>query len=125
MGVTEKEAELKDVDALIGDLEVKIEELKAAPPAQDLVSEISDHLLGQRADALGSLGSMLENGNGLAKEDGPVNDLTGMVRKKAPKTNGASVEGKGKGVQGVNGDWEKRKVDEEGVAGAQKRAKFD
>lgn len=66
----EREAELKDVGELIGDLEVKIDELKVAPPRQDLVSDSINHLLGGI-------------GGDAPKEDaGPVNDLTSMVRKK-------------------------------------------
>ncbi|KLT40065.1 hypothetical protein CC85DRAFT_278350 [Cutaneotrichosporon oleaginosum] len=65
----EREAELKDVSELIGDLEVKIDELKAAPVREDLVSGTINHLLG-------GIG-------GEVKQDaGPVNDLTSMVRKK-------------------------------------------
>jgi HAT1-interacting factor 1 len=65
----EREAELKDVSELIGDLEVKIDELKIAPPREDLVSGTINHLLG-------GIG-------GEVKQDaGPVNDLTSMVRKK-------------------------------------------
>ncbi len=94
LGSKEKEAEMRDVDGLIGDLEVKIEELKAAPPAEDLVSESINHLLGQSGSGEG-VGLRAEKG----KEDGPVNDLTGMVRKKAPKK-----DGKVKGVEGVNGN---------------------
>ncbi|WVQ78614.1 hypothetical protein IAT38_000700 [Cryptococcus sp. DSM 104549] len=71
----EREADLKDVAGLIGDLEAKIEELKVAPPAEDLVHESISHLMGQDAE-----------GSGAAKaESGPVNDLTGMVKKKKPK----------------------------------------
>ncbi|GMK54112.1 hypothetical protein CspeluHIS016_0106980 [Cutaneotrichosporon spelunceum] len=65
----EREAELKDVGELIGDLEVKIDELKVAPPREDLVSGTINHLLG--------------GVGGEVKQDaGPVNDLTSMVRKK-------------------------------------------
>ncbi|OWT41514.1 HAT1-interacting factor 1 [Cryptococcus neoformans Bt1] len=73
----EKEAEMKDVEALMGDLQAKIEELKAAPPAEDLIHESISHLMGQAPEASGS-GSRKE-------ESGPVNDLTGMVKKKKPK----------------------------------------
>lgn len=70
MSDKDREAELKDVGELIGDLEVKIDELKVAPPREDLVSESINHLLGGI-------------GGEAPKEDaGPVNDLTSMVRKK-------------------------------------------
>lgn len=65
----ERESERKDVQALIGDLEVKIEELKAAPEGGDIVSESINHLLGGQ-------------GGEVKQDAGPVNDLTSMVRKK-------------------------------------------
>ncbi|ORX33867.1 hypothetical protein BD324DRAFT_206499 [Kockovaella imperatae] len=106
----EKEKEVEDVKALIGDLEVKIEELKAAPPAEDLVSESINHLLG--SDALGSaLGSMLNGSSsgsggpsGSSVGDAPVNDLTSMVKRKPKKApvpaNGSmnKVEAEAEGV---------------------------
>jgi HAT1-interacting factor 1 len=94
----EKYKEVEDVLSLLGDLEVKIEELKQAPPAEDLVSESINHLLGQPSGAVG-------NGSGEAKADsGPVNDLTGMVKKKkkpvqaAVQVTAQEVAGKGKEV---------------------------
>lgn len=73
----EKEAELKDVEALMGDLQAKIEELKTAPPAEDLIHESISHLMGQSGEASGSGSNKVESG--------PVNDLTSMVKKKKPK----------------------------------------
>lgn len=70
MSERERDAELKDVGELIGDLEVKLDELKAAPPREDIVSESINHLLG-------GVGSDTPK-----EESGPVNDLTSMVRKK-------------------------------------------
>lgn len=69
MSEREREAELKDVGELIGDLEVKIDELKIAPPREDLVSGTINHLLGGV-------------GGEVTQDAGPVNDLTSMVRKK-------------------------------------------
>lgn len=71
MTAKEREVEKRDVETLIGDLEVKIEELNAAPPAADFVAESINHLLG------GAPGSAPA-----AASDAPVNDLTSMVRKK-------------------------------------------
>ena len=136
----EREKEVEDVTALIGDLEVKVEELKAAPPAGDFVSESINHLLG--SDAFGSalasvFGGAARTGNGGASGSGsgngaavnaPVNDLTGMVKKKkkptAPAAAVANGNGKGKGkeVDVVNGV--KRKGDGEGDEAA-KKARVD
>lgn len=102
LGEKEKEIEVKDVEGLIGDLEVKIEELKAAPPAGDIVSESINHLM-RSGEGDGGLGGKVD--------ERPVNDLTGMVKKKASKK---AVEGKGKGLDGVTGKVEeKRKVEHE------------
>ncbi|OCF40638.1 hypothetical protein I317_05570 [Kwoniella heveanensis CBS 569] len=80
----ERENEIKDVEALMGDLEVKIEELKAAPPAGDIVSESINHLLGQSGG--------IASGSGTSGVDnGPVNDLTSMVKKKKPKAVAAAA----------------------------------
>lgn len=111
----EKDGERKDVEGLIGDLEVKIEELKAAPEAGDPVSESIKHLLGGSAEA--AFGA-LADANGIAGGSGaaegvasaPVNDLTSMVKKKKKvpvKVDSNGSEDKGKEVE--NG--EKRKLD--------------
>ncbi|WWD16214.1 hypothetical protein CI109_100640 [Kwoniella shandongensis] len=92
LSAKEKENDLKDVESLLGDLEVKIEELKSAPDAGDLVSESISHLLGQPAEGSGSAG-----GGGSVDVSGPVNDLTSMVRKKKPKV----VAGANSAVQEV------------------------
>ena len=129
LGSKEKEGEIRDVEGLIQDLEVKIEELKAAPEVGDIVRESISHLMGEAV------------GQGVnEKEDGPVNDLTGMVKKKVPKRTSA-MDGKGKGVetqsmsgkQTINGkggeevNGDKRKVENEnGEDGsAEKRAKLE
>lgn len=115
MSGKEKEAEKSDVEALIGDLEVKIEELKAAPPAEDLVSQGINHLLGHG----GSNGAE-------KKEDGPVNDLTGMVRKKAPKKDKA--EG-ANGAETTNGTevitWAEKRGMEDKQEGSTKKARLE
>ena len=136
MSEKEKEKEADDVKALIGDLEVKVEELKAAPPAGDFVSESINHLLG--SDAFGSalasvFGSTGANGAGGSGGSGsvvvanaPVNDLTGMVKKKkkpvAVVVEGANGTSKGKEVDGVNGV--KRKPESRGDE-ADKKAKVE
>ena len=112
----EKENETRDVDALIGDLEAKIEELKMAPPAEDLVSESINHLLGQSSGE-----GEVEEGEGEREGAKPVNDLTSMVRKKVKEV---IAEGQGKMVEGqeaVNG--EKRKAEENGEGPAEKKVK--
>jgi len=81
-----------------------------------VVIEGIKHLLGQSGGE-GSNGTARIDG----KEDGPVRDLTGMVKKKVPK----KVEGKGKGVEGVNGvNGEKRSV-ENGDEPAAKKARVE
>jgi HAT1-interacting factor 1 len=72
MSAKERENEARDVAALIGDLEVKIEELNAAPPGTDFVAESIKHLLG------GGIGAP----SAPAVDSAPVNDLTTMVRRK-------------------------------------------
>ena len=113
MGEKERENEKKDVEGLIGDLELKIEELKAAPEAVDPVSESIKHLLGQGGESAfgpSSSGGAASSATDV-KDDVPVNNLTSMVKKKKKPAAPASAaeEGKGKGVE--NG--EKRKVEEE------------
>jgi HAT1-interacting factor 1 len=76
MSAKEREAEARDVAALIGDIEVKIEELNSAPPAFDFIANSINHLLGG-APAPGASGSAAP-----VADSGPVNDLTSMVRKK-------------------------------------------
>ncbi|KAK4686403.1 HAT1-interacting factor 1, partial [Tremellales sp. Uapishka_1] len=117
------ENELKDVEGLLADLQVKLEELKTAPPPNDLVAESLDHLLGNSSSSAP-----------LSTEPaGPINDLTSMVRKKAPKVVAAVkelAEGAQKKVEtAVNGVEEisngvKRKTEGEGVdEPADKKAK--
>ncbi|WVO14156.1 hypothetical protein L204_101787 [Cryptococcus depauperatus] len=103
----DREGELKDVDILIGDLEVKIEELKTAPEASDLVHESISHLMGT-GEASGSVAKV---------ESGPVNDLTGMVKKKKSKTTATAsvaasmdVKDEGKRVTEGGGEPEAKKV---------------
>ena len=98
---TNKHKEIEEVDGLIGDLEVKIEELKNAPPAEDLVNEGINHLLGQSGEQNTSLG----DGRSIIDDDKPVNDLTSMVKRKAPKK---VVGKKGQDDEAVNGNGEKR-----------------
>jgi HAT1-interacting factor 1 len=105
----EREAESRDVAALIGDLEVKIEELNSAPEPADFVAESINHLLGG-APAAGS--------SAAAVDSRPVNDLTSMVRKKAPKKPTAAAP-----PAAANGA-EKRKADDE-AGPADKKAKAD
>lgn len=129
----ERENEKKDVEALIGDLEVKIEELKAAPQqgeeGVDPVSESIKHLLGGVGEGAFGPSSAGSSAFGAVTEGAPVNDLTSMVKKKkkpaqpAPApvaTEVAAVDVKGKGVE--NG--EKRKADEN-VESDAKKAKID
>ncbi|KAK8869524.1 hypothetical protein IAR55_000090 [Kwoniella newhampshirensis] len=127
MSDKERENELNDVEALLGDMEVKIEELKGAPDAGDLVSESISHLLGQPAES-SAVASTID-------VSGPVNDLTSMVRKKKPKvvagTNAAVEEVKkavGELVEGANvkaaeaTDAIQEKVGEAAVAAGEKVA---
>jgi HAT1-interacting factor 1 len=124
MSSKEKEGEIKDVDSLIGDLEVKIEELKAAPEGGDLISQSIDHLLGNgegagilEAAGFGGLGGSA------GKESGPVNDLTSMVRKKpAKKVQPQPVAG-GSGSASASTEV-KRKAEEEN-GGEEKKAKAE
>lgn len=92
----ERESERKDVEALIGDLEVKIEELKAAPEGGDIVSESINHLLGGQ-------------GGEVKADAGPVNDLTSMVKKKKKPAAPAPAE--------------KRKAEEQPSGTPEKKAK--
>ena len=126
MSGKEMENERKDVEGLIGDLEVKIEELKASPPAGDIVSESINHLLGQVGEASGLGGGGGGAGAG-SVETGPVNDLTSMVKKKKkPAAAPSKADGKGKGIEGQqNGasNGEKRKVEGAEDGTEAKRAK--
>lgn len=90
MSEKERENEKKDVEALIGDLDVKIEELKSAPQqgeeGVDPVSESIKHLLGGSGEGAFGPSSAGENEGasafGASAEAAPVNDLTSMVKKK-------------------------------------------
>lgn len=113
---TERDNEKKDVKELIGDLELKIEELKAAPESGDPVSESIKHLLGGTAEAaFGAASGSGNAGASVAETSGPVNDLTSMVKKKkkaapvAPAGVVQSNEPNGKGKEAENGD--KRKLE--------------
>lgn len=134
MSAKDKENELKDVEALIGDLEVKIEELKAAPEMGDLVKESLDHLLGKGsteaafASANGGVAASASagaSGSGAAAAAAPVNDLTSMVRKKPAKkqaTQPQAANGKGNG----NGNEDvKRKAEEEASGSTDKKPKAE
>ncbi|WVQ76535.1 hypothetical protein IAR50_006205 [Cryptococcus sp. DSM 104548] len=70
----DKKSELAEVELLIGDLEAKVEELKSTPEAANEVHESINLLMGQS-----------EAGGSAKVDSGPVNDLTGMVKKKKPK----------------------------------------
>jgi HAT1-interacting factor 1 len=109
----EREGEKKDVEELIGDLEMKIEELKTAPPASDLISDSINHLLGQGQAAFG--GSESTSAFGSASESAPVNDLTGMVKKKKKVVPAATEPAQADGA-------EKRKG-EDGEDAASKKAR--
>lgn len=115
--MTEKEIETEkaDVTGLIADLELKIEELKVAPPATDLVSEGINHLFGNGLESSGS-------GSGSAVESGPVNDLTSMVKKKK-KPAAAPAPAPATSTGAENG--EKRKADDEAEETAVKKAKAE
>jgi HAT1-interacting factor 1 len=127
MSAKEKEGEVKDVEALIGDLEVKIEELKAAPEVGDMISQSIDHLLGNGNGEVEASASGFGGGSGSGgKDSGPVNDLTNMVRKKpAKKVQPQPVAGgSGSGSGNGNGTEVKRKA-EETDGGVDKKAKAE
>jgi HAT1-interacting factor 1 len=121
MSVKEREGELGDVEALIGDLESKIEELKTAPAVGgDLVSKGIEHLLGGGSGAFGE-------GSGAGKKDedqSPVNDLTSMVKKKAPKKIKPSMKEEDK-PEVIEENREKRKGDDVVGEVDEKRARVD
>ena len=123
MSTKEKENEVKDVEGLIGDLEVKIEELKAAPEVGDLVSQSIDHLLGNPEAEGGSAAF----GGGGKVDAGPVNDLTSMVRKKPAKKVQPTLVGNGAaGASGSgSGSGEVKRKAEEAEGGAEKKAKAE
>jgi HAT1-interacting factor 1 len=122
MSTKEKENEVKDVEGLIGDLEVKIEELKVAPEVGDLVSQSIDHLLGN-PDAEGEGSGSAAFGGGGKVDTGPVNDLTSMVRKKPAKKVQPTLVGNGaaaaSGAAGSSTEV-KRKAEETDGAPAKK-----
>lgn len=107
----EREHEARDIAALMGDLEVKIDELKSAPEPADFVAESINHLLGG-APAAGSSAATVADTR-------PVNDLTSMVRKKAPKKPTAAPPSAPAAAAG-----DKRKADEN-AGGADKKAKAE
>lgn len=94
MGDKEREAERKEIQELMGDLEVKVEELRQAPEKGGLVEQGIQHLLGGGQGAFG--GPAID----AKKEEGPVNDLSSMVRKKK-KPAPVAASGSGSGSNGT------------------------
>ena len=118
---------MKEVEALLGDLEAKIEELKTTPTPTDMVTQGLDHLLGTWAQSSASASA---SGSGAGADTAPVNDLTSMVRKKPakkavqPVPAAASANGGGSGTGTGDGEA-KRKAEEEANGNTEKKAKAE
>lgn len=122
MDEKQSQKEKEEVIELIGDLEVRLEELKNAPEVgtQESIKELLGGGMGSSSN--GASGSGSGSGVGSKKDDGPVNDLSGMVKKKkkpvvvpagaapGPSSNGQS-NGNGVAINGI-GLGGKREADE-------------
>ncbi|KIY68895.1 hypothetical protein CYLTODRAFT_421225 [Cylindrobasidium torrendii FP15055 ss-10] len=83
------EAEIKDLEELKADLELKIEELKTQPHHEPSSSSSSSSVMVQAADALDA-----ELGRGLSRVEGQqpvVNDLSGMVKRRRKDKGGVAA----------------------------------
>ncbi|KAL7424292.1 hypothetical protein Q5752_001882 [Cryptotrichosporon argae] len=106
-------AERSECAALMADLEAKIDELEAAPQAGDLVSESINHLLG---------GGVAE----AKKDDGPVNDLSGMVKKKKKPAPAAATQAPAPAAPAVpTAEQGEKRAAEDGAEGEAKRARAE
>ncbi|CAE6350303.1 unnamed protein product [Rhizoctonia solani] len=114
MDEAQLQAELKDVEELLKDLSLKHEDMKATPEVQNQV--VVDETEGVKKALDDWLKPSLPMAEVPPQMDGPVNDLSKLVKKKKkPVVNAMGAEMNGSGVVPVTVAAGKRKVDIEGI----------
>lgn len=130
-------AQVEDVQDMVGEMEVRLAELRKPPVSVKAETEMKEQISGVLGSLLGSGATEQEKKEKLAQVSETATDLTGLVKRKKPKTNGtdsgigsaastpAAAEGSEGGSTVSKGKRKVGFVDEVEDAQTDKRAKVE
>ncbi|KIV83610.1 hypothetical protein PV11_05623 [Exophiala sideris] len=81
-------AQVEDVQDMVGEMDVRLAELRKPPVSVKAETEMKEQISGVLGSLLGSGASDQERKEKLAQVSETANDLTGLVKRKKPKTSG-------------------------------------